>query len=156
MATPLERDSYRVNTAVIPQLVDFLLDKGVKGLFVGGTTGEGIMLDADERKKLHEVDVGSCEWSCAGSIACGCTADMIRPLIWHAMRPSVQADAVAAIPPYFYGMHDDALAAHFQAIADAVPDMPLFGYDIPHMAVNGISPSLASRLCESNPFDGGF
>jgi Tfp pilus assembly PilM family ATPase len=59
MATPLEHDSYRVNTAVIPQLVDFLLDKGVKGLFVGGTTGEGVMLDAGERKKLHEATVAT-------------------------------------------------------------------------------------------------
>jgi dihydrodipicolinate synthase/N-acetylneuraminate lyase len=46
MATPLLADGYTVNTAVIPQLVNFLLGAGVKGLFVGGTTGEGILLDS--------------------------------------------------------------------------------------------------------------
>ena len=36
MATPLLAGTHTVNTAVVPQLVDFLIDKGGKGLFVGG------------------------------------------------------------------------------------------------------------------------
>jgi N-acetylneuraminate lyase len=55
MATPLDDDGYRVNTAVIPQLVEFLSTKGASGLFVGGTTGEGILLDATERQRLAEA-----------------------------------------------------------------------------------------------------
>ena len=150
MATPLKSDSYRVNTAVIPQLVDFLLNKGVKGFFVGGTTGEGIMLDSGERKKLHEATLATVNGRVPvllhiGAQRCDTAVDLAR----HAA--SIQADAVAAVTPYFYGMHDDALAAYYQAIAEAVPDMPLFGYDIPQMAVNGISPVLAARLCESIP-----
>ncbi len=43
MSTPVEADGYTVNTAVIPQLVDFLINAGAKGIFVGGTTGEGIL-----------------------------------------------------------------------------------------------------------------
>jgi dihydrodipicolinate synthase/N-acetylneuraminate lyase len=150
MATPLKSDSYRVNTAVIPQLVDFLLNKGVKGFFVGGTTGEGIMLDSGERKKLHEATLATVNGRVPvllhiGAQRCDTAVDLAR----HAA--SIQADAVAAVTPYFYSMHDDALAAYYQAIAEAVPDMPLFGYDIPQMAVNGISPVLAARLCESIP-----
>ncbi len=155
MATPLDSDSYRVNTAVIPLLVDFLLDKGVKGLFVGGTTGEGILLDSDERKKLHEAAVASVNGRVPVLLHVGAQrTDTAVDLARHAA--SIQTDAVAAVPPYFYGMHDDALAAYYQAIAEAAPDMPLLGYDIPHMAVNGISPSLASRLCESIPSMAGF
>jgi dihydrodipicolinate synthase/N-acetylneuraminate lyase len=150
MATPLKSDSYRVNTAVIPQLIDFLLNKGVKGFFVGGTTGEGIMLDSGERKKLHEATLAIVNGRVPvllhiGAQRCDTAVDLVR----HAA--SIQADAVAAVTPYFYGMHDDALAAYYQAIAEAVPDMPLFAYDIPQMAVNGISPVLAARLCESIP-----
>ncbi len=155
MATPLESDSYRVNAAVIPQLVDFLLDKGVKGLFVGGTTGEGIMLDSGERKKLHEATLATVNGRVPvllhiGAQRCDTAVDLAR----HAA--SIQADAVVAVTPYFYGMHDDALAAYYQEIAEAVPDMPLFGYDIPQLAVNGISPVLAARLCESIPSMAGF
>jgi dihydrodipicolinate synthase/N-acetylneuraminate lyase len=150
MATPLESGSYRVNTAVIPQLIDFLLGKGVKGFFVGGTTGEGIMLDPGERKKLHEATLATVNGRVPVLLHIGSQrGDTAVELARHAA--GINADAVAAVTPYFYGMHDDALAAYYQAIAEAVPDMPLFGYDIPQMAVNGISPDLAARLCESIP-----
>ena len=155
MATPLKRDSYRVNVAVIPHLVDFLLNRGVKGLFVGGTTGEGILLDTNERKKLHEATIATVDGRVPVLLHIGAQRnDTAVDLAKHAA--SVQADAVVTIPPYFYGMHDDALAAFFQEIAVAIPDVPLFGYDIPHMAVNGISPDLASRLCELIPSMAGF
>jgi dihydrodipicolinate synthase/N-acetylneuraminate lyase len=155
MATPLEIDSYSVNIAVIPQLVDFLLAKGVKGLFVGGTTGEGILLDMGERKRLHEVTAATVNGRVPVLVHIGAQRnDTAVDLAQHAA--SIDADAIVAVPPYFYGMHDDGLAAYFQAIAEAVPDLPLFGYDIPHMAINGIGPDLAARLCEIIPSMAGF
>jgi len=150
MATPLEEGSYRVKLAVIPQLVEFLLEKGVKGLFVGGTTGEGIMLDSAERKRLHEATMEAVNGRVPVLVHVGAQRrDTAVDLARHAA--SLQADAVAAVTPYFYGMDDNALAAYYQTIADAVPNVPLFGYDIPQMAINGISPDLALRLCESIP-----
>lgn len=150
MATPLDPDSYCVNIDVIPRLVDFLLDKGAKGLFVGGTTGEGILLDVSERKKLHEAAMVAVNGRVPVLLHIGAQrTDMAKDLALHAA--SVNADAIAAVTPYFYGMHDDGLATYFQAIAEAVPNLPLFGYDIPHMAVNGIGPDLAARLCEAIP-----
>lgn len=150
MATPLEQDSYRVNAPVIPQLVDFLLEKGVKGLFVGGTTGEGVLLEAVERKRLHTTAMESVAGRVPVLLHIGAQrTDTAVDLARHAA--TIHADAIAAVPPYYYGMHDDGLAAYYQAIADAVPDLPLFGYDIPHMAVNGIGPALAARLFETIP-----
>lgn len=150
MATPLEPDSYCVNTAVVPLLVDFLLDKGAKGLFVGGTTGEGIMLETSERKRLHEAAVSAVNGRVpvllhVGALRIDTAVDLAR----HAA--TLEVDAIAAVTPYFYGIIDDGLLAYYQAIAEAVPDMPLFGYDIPQMAVNGIGPDLALRLCELIP-----
>ena len=111
MATPLESGSYRVNTAVIPQLIDFLLGKGVKGFFVGGTTGEGIMLDPGERKKLHEATLATVNGRVPVLLHIGSQrGDTAVELARHAA--GINADAVAAVTPYFYGMHDDALAAY--------------------------------------------
>ena len=53
MATPLEEDGYTVNEATVDRLVNFLLEHNVAGLFVGGTTGEGILLQVEQRKILH-------------------------------------------------------------------------------------------------------
>jgi dihydrodipicolinate synthase/N-acetylneuraminate lyase len=155
MATPLAHHSYRVNVAVIPDLVDFLIGKNIKGLFVGGTTGEGILLHGDERKKLHEETLAAVNGRVPVLLHIGSQrTDTAVELARHAA--SIHADAIAAVTPYFYGMHDDGLAAYYHTIANTAPDLPLFGYDIPHMAVNGIGPELAARLCESIPSMAGF
>jgi len=150
MATPLQPDSYRVNSDVIADLVEFLIDKGVKGLFAGGTTGEGIVLDCEERKKLHEVTISTVSGRVPVLVHVGAMrTDTAVDLARHAA--SAGADAIVAVTPYFYGMHDAGLAAYYEAIAAAVPDVPLFAYDIPQLAMNGISPKLASRLTETVP-----
>ncbi len=64
---------------------NFLIDKGVKGLFAGGTTGEGVALDVDERKKLHEVTISAANGRVPVLVHVGAMR-MIRPLILHAMR----------------------------------------------------------------------
>ncbi len=155
MATPLDNDSNRVNVALIPDLVDFLIEKNVKGLFVGGTTGEGILLDADERKKLHESTLAAVNGRVPVLLHIGSQrTETAVKLARHAA--SIHADAIAAVTPYFYGMHDAGLAVYYHKIAEAAPDLPLFGYDIPHMAVNGIGPELAASLCASIPSLAGF
>jgi dihydrodipicolinate synthase/N-acetylneuraminate lyase len=53
-------------------------------------------------------------------------------------------------------MHNDGLMAFYAALADAAPDTPLFAYDIPHMAGNGIGPDLAARLFREIPMMAGL
>ena len=59
-------------------------------------------------------------------------------------------DAIVAVTPTFYGVSDEALLTHFAAIAGAAPEH-LFAYDIPQMAVNGISTALAQRMIADIP-----
>ncbi len=150
MATPLVPDTHTVNTAVVPQLVNFLLDKGVKGLFIGGTTGEGTQLDDDQRRALHEAAVAAAAGRAPVLLHVGAQrTEAAVALARHAvtLRPA----AIVAMTPTFYGMSDDALARYYHAIADAAPDTPLFLYDIPQFAVNGIGPALLARLAAELP-----
>lgn len=150
MATPLDEHGYRVNTAVLPALIDFLIGTGVAGLFIGGTTGEGILLEASERQKLHEAAVAATAGRVATLVHVGAnTTAAAVALARHAA--TLGADALVAVTPSFYPVHDSALLDYFQAIANAAPDMPLFAYDIPHQATNGISPALLARLIENIP-----
>jgi dihydrodipicolinate synthase/N-acetylneuraminate lyase len=145
MATPISEDGSRVNGPIIDLLVDFLINAGVKGLFVGGSTGEGILLDLDQRKVLHERAVIAARGRIPVLVHVGSntTADSIN-LAKHASDIGVQG--IVAVTPYFYSVHDEAILSHFRSIAAAAPDLPFFGYDIPHMAVNGISPTLLADL----------
>ena len=150
MATPLVPGTHTINLAVVPPLVDFLAGKGVKGIFVGGTTGEGTQLDLDQREALHEAAAAAAGGRVAVLLHVGAqrAEDAIR-LPRHAagLRP----DAIVAMTPTFYGMSDAALTRYFGAIAAAAPDVPLFLYDIPQFAVNGISPTLLSALAQELP-----
>lgn len=150
MATPLHTGTHDVNVAVVAPLADLLIGAGVRGLFVGGTTGEGTQLDPDQRMALHEAALAAANGRAPVLLHVGAQrTDIAVSLARHAagLRP----DAIVAMTPTFYGISDDALARYFHAIAAAAPDIPLFLYDIPQFAVNGISPALLSRLCREIP-----
>ncbi|MCB8926450.1 MAG: dihydrodipicolinate synthase family protein [Ardenticatenaceae bacterium] len=145
VATPVLADGMTVNTAVLPDLIDFLLDAGVSGLFVGGTTGEGVLLSEAERMRLHETAVTVTNGRVPVLLHTG-TNQLQSTLVLCRHAAEIGADAVAVVTPFFYTMHDDSLAAYYHEIAASVPEMPLLLYDIPQLAINGISPALLQRL----------
>lgn len=145
MATPLLAGTYTVDRDVVPALVDFLVAAGVSGLFIGGTTGEGILLDDDQRMALHAAGVAAANGRLPVLVHVGTQrTETAVALARHAAE--IGADAVVCITPWFYGLSDDALLRHFKAVAAAAPDTPFFVYDIPQFAANGISPALLGRL----------
>jgi len=150
MATPLAPDGQTVNLPVVDQLVDFLIVAGVKGLFVGGTTGEGILLSLEQRQALHERAISAVAGRVPALLHVGAnnTAESVA-LARHAH--ALNADAIVAVTPTFYLMHDAALGAYYADLAAAAPNTPLLAYDIPHMAVNGVSPALLADLATSLP-----
>ena len=150
MATPLTADGLQVNLPVVDQLIDFLIVAGVKGLFVGGTTGEGILLETEQRRRLHERAMKAIAGRVPALIHVGAntTAESVA-LAAHAQ--AIQADAIVAVTPSFYPMTDAALAGYFGDLAAAAPGTPLLAYDIPHMAVNGVSPALLASLARDLP-----
>jgi dihydrodipicolinate synthase/N-acetylneuraminate lyase len=150
MATPLVPGTHTVDVAAVPALVDFLIGHGVKGLFIGGTTGEGTQLDPDQREALYEAAVAATAGRAPVLLHVGAQrADVAVELARHAcgLRPA----AIVAMTPTFYGLSDAALGRYFHAIAEAAPDTPLFLYDIPQFAVNGISPGLLAHLAGELP-----
>lgn len=150
MATPIIPGSYQVNTVEVAPLVDFLIGAGAVGLFVGGTTGEGILFEADERRKLHEAAIAAAAGRVPVLVHVGAQRiDEARSLAQHASAAG--ASAIVSLTPYFYGLPDAALLRYFQAVAAAAPEMPFFVYDIPQFSVNGISPELLGQMIASIP-----
>ena len=150
MATPILNGGQAINPTATNQLVELLINAGVRGIFVGGTTGEGILLANDVRMALHQQvkTVINNRVPLLIHVGTNTTADTLT-LARHAAE--LGADAIVAVTPYYYGMADDALFEYYQTIAQAVPDIPLLGYDIPHMAVNGITPALLARMAAEIP-----
>lgn len=150
MATPLTDDGNRLNAAALPSLVNFLIGKGVKGLFVGGTTGEGVLLSVAERLELHEQTVRAAGGRVPVLLHVGANnTDEAITLAKHAA--ALQADAIVAMTPYFYPLQDEAMVTFFGQVAAAAPDTPFFVYDIPQQAINGITPAIVPHLLAAIP-----
>jgi 4-hydroxy-tetrahydrodipicolinate synthase len=149
MVTPFDK-SGRVDTEAARQLVDFLLSKGVAALFPCGTTGEGLLLNSEERRTLAEVVVDHTKGRAPVMVHTGCisTAETIA-LTRHAA--SIGAAAATIIAPFFHTLDDESLFNHFLAAARAEPDFPIFLYAFPGNAKNDVSPGLLRRLRDAAP-----
>jgi 4-hydroxy-tetrahydrodipicolinate synthase len=139
-----------IDKEVISRHIDFLIARGISGLFPGGTTGEGALLNIDERQELAEIVVSAADGRMPVIIHTGMTttADTMH-LTLHAQ--SVGADAAAIIPPYFYHHSNEALLHHYQQVAEAVPDFPLYFYDNPAVSCNRLTIEVIRELLERCP-----
>ena len=149
LVTPFD-DQNKVNFAELRKVVDFVVEKGVHAVMVGGTTGEGMLLSLDERKMLLEAVVNQVNGKIPVIAHTGCidTGSTIE-LSQHASLAG--ADFISAIVPYFFTLSDEQIYSHFMAVAEAVPTMPMLLYVFPGNAKNDISPTLLQRLLKAAP-----
>ena len=120
-------------------LVEFLIEKGVAGLYVGGSSGECIYLSVEERKKTLEavMEVAKGRIAIIAHVACNNTKDSCE-LARHAQQ--VGADAIAAIPPIYFRLPEKAIAKYWNDISAAAPELDFVIYNIPQLA--GVSLTL--------------
>lgn len=150
MATPIDSGGYAVNYDVVPSLVEFLRTRGVSGLFVGGTTGEGILLSMEDRGRLLETVLDNVDrtFPILAHVGGNTTRESIA-LATHAAAKG--ATAVVVITPWYFGMDDAAMLSYFKEVAATVPDTPVMIYDIPQAAVNGMTPALLAKIQDHIP-----
>jgi dihydrodipicolinate synthase/N-acetylneuraminate lyase len=99
--TPLTGGGAQIDETAIPPYVDFLVSHDLDGILTLGTTGEGVLFDLDERRRIAELFMEAAGARLQVAVHCGAqtTADTTT-LAEHAAM--VGADAVAVIaPPYF-------------------------------------------------------
>lgn len=127
----------------------YLVDKKVKGLYVGGSSGECIYQNPDERKRLLEsvVKAADGKLTIIAHVACNNTRDS-ADLAKHAQ--SVGVDAIASIPPIYFHLPDYALAKYWNDISAAAPDTDFIIYNIPQLAGVALSLPLL-RIMLQNP-----
>ena len=124
--TPL-RDGRLDESAFAPYL-GFLADGGLDGVLALGTTGEGILFSADERRHALELFLRASSGRLQVAVHCGAqtTADTVA-LAAHAAESG--ADAVAVIGPPYFQLDERALVEHFAAAAAACAPTPFYVYE---------------------------
>ncbi len=143
---------YDENGAISPEatraLAKHLLDKGVKGLYVGGSSGECIYQSVAERKLTLEnvmAEVGG-KLTIIAHVACNNTADS-RELAAHA--ESLGVDAIAAIPPIYFHLPPAAIAKYWNDISDAAPHTDFVIYNIPQLAGVALTVPLLKEMLKN-------
>ncbi|GAB3451100.1 dihydrodipicolinate synthase family protein [Actinophytocola sediminis] len=128
VCTPLTPER-ELDVASLERLAAFLIDAGVHGLFVTGSTGEVAYLPDDTRYRALEVVAGVA----AGQVPvlAGIIDTTTPRVIEHARAAKASgADMLVATAPFYAPTHPSEFPGHFRAIRAAV-DLPLFAYDIP-------------------------
>ena len=115
------------------KLAEHLINKGVKGLYVGGSSGECIYQTKEERKITLEnvMAVAKGKVTVIAHVACNSSAES-KELAAHA--ESLGVDAIAAIPPIYFHLPPYAIAQYWNDISSAAPNTPFVIYNIPQLA----------------------
>ena len=126
----------------------YLLDKGVKGLYVCGSSGECIYQSKEERKLILESvmkAVGG-QMTIIAHVACNNTKDSME-LAAHA--ESLGVDAIAAIPPIYFHLPEDSIAKYWNDISSAAPNTDFVIYNIPQLAGVALTMPLFKKMLEN-------
>ena len=137
-----------VSVSGVKALTRHLVAKGVKGVYVGGSSGECIYQSVEERKKTLEAVVQAAEGKLTiiAHVACNSTRDS-KELAAHAQ--SMGVDAIAAIPPIYFKLPEYGIAKYWNDISSAAPDTPFVIYNIPQLAGVALTVPLLDEMLKN-------
>jgi 4-hydroxy-tetrahydrodipicolinate synthase len=145
--TPLRNGGAQLDEPAFGPYVAYLAAGGVDGILALGTTGEGILLDLDERKRALELFLEAAPGSFAVAAHCGAqtTADTAE-LAAHAAETG--ADAVAVIAPPYFTLDERALEEHLAAAAAACAPLSFYVYEFAARSGYAVPVPVIARLLE--------
>ena len=151
MLTPFDEDG-GVNVDGIAPLVDHVLAQGVHGLYAGGSTGEAMLQNREERALLLTELAGYAREKCTlvAHVGAASTEEAVA-LARLAARENYHA--VSAVPPFYYKHAFEDIVDYYKAIADAA-GMPLIVYNIPALTGANLSTDQLLRLLEDDGIGG--
>lgn len=135
----------------LKSLCNYLIEKGVHGLYPNGSTGEMAYLTVEERKKVLEcvLEANQGRVQVFSMVGANTTADTIE-LAQHAER--VGADGIGVVTPYYFKLDEQELLQYFVDVASSVSeDFAVYLYGIPQLAVNDITVALAEKIAAACP-----
>ena len=133
----------------VRKLTKYFIEKGVKGVYVNGSSGECIYQSLEDKKIVLEnvMEEAKGKLTVIAHVACNNTKDSME-LAGHA--ESLGVDAIAAIPPIYFRLPEYAIAEYWNDISSAAPNTDFVIYNIPQLAGVELTPSLFAEM-RKNP-----
>ena len=150
LVTPFKSDG-SIDEERLRALVDRQISGGVKLLVPCGTTGESATMTEEEDARVIgiTIDVARGRAKVIAGAGSNATASAIE---YSKSAHDLGADAVLQVAPWYNKPTQEGLYAHFRAIAEAVPNMPIMLYNVPGRTSSNIAAQTTLRLardCEN-------
>ena len=147
IVTPFHRDAQEsINYEATKQLIDHLIEHGVKGIFILGSNGEFHVIDEEEKVAFAKRVIEIVNKRVPVFVGTGCcsTRETIR---LSKKMEELGADALSVITPYFLKPTNANLYAHYKAVAESV-NLPIVLYNIPKATGCPLDPELVNELAD--------
>ncbi len=138
LLTPFDQQQ-ALDKASLRRLVQFNIQQGIDGLYVGGSTGEAFVQSLSEREQVLEIvaEEAKGKIKLIAHVGCVSTAES-QQLAASAKRYGF--DAVSAVTPFYYPFSFEEHCDHYRAIIDSADGLPMVVYNIP--ALSGVKLTL--------------
>ena len=138
-----------LNEEAYRKVIEFNIQAGVHGFWIAGGTGESVLLDDEENRRIAEIVVDQGRGRAVNIMHVGApTTARTAKLAEHAARAGV--DAICCVPPFFYRRSHEEIVEHYRIVAEAA-DLPLLSYNLPGSTGVEITPELARKIQERVP-----
>ena len=137
LLTPFDREN-RINEKELEKLVQFNLQKGVTGFYVGGSTAEAFLLSTQERKQITDVVKSAAPEATLIAHIGSVHEDEAAKLACHASE--IGYDAISSVAPYYYKFSTEEIKNYYFRLAYATA-LPMLVYHFP--AFSGVNMGVA-------------
>ncbi len=151
LLTPFNEDS-SINFDSLEKLVEFNIQNGIDGFYVGGSTGEGLLLSTEERMQVFECvkNANKGRVTLIAHVGTICTLDAIK---MAKKAEELGYDAISAVAPYYYGFTLDAVLGYYNDIVNST-ELPMIIYNFPNSGGFTLTKDIANKLFENEKFIG--
>ena len=141
-------DEGNISPERVRAFTEYLIEKKVTGVYVGGSSGECIYQSVEDRKVVLENVMAQAKGRLVviAHVACNNTKDSME-LAAHA--ESLGVDAIAAIPPIYFHLPPHAIAKYWNDISSAAPNTDFIIYNIPQLAGVALSSQLLREMLKN-------
>lgn len=151
LITPFS-DMDTIDVSTLRLVIERCLNQGVDGFYVGGSTGESLLLTDEERMELLELTMKYVNGRAKVIAQVGCIGTA-RSLALAKHAQSVNVDAISSIPPIYFNFNENEIAEYYKTLADSV-SVPLFLYHVPALSGVKMDDDIFNRLLEHPNIEG--
>ncbi len=153
LATPFNSDG-SIDFASLGRLIDYQVDNGIEALIPCGSTGESATMTHDEKLEVIRFTVERVRGRNGRrpAVIAGTGSNVTDASVTLTREAAeLGIDGALLVSPYYNKPTQKGLMAHFGAIAQAVPQLPLIIYNVPARTASNITAETTVALARTYP-----